>query len=203
MCAETFNLEGESDVLALPHVMVKPETLAKWREWRVPEDIISRAIRQRQRIRQLREAEEWITLPQFAYKMPRLPQVEAQRWGTAKTIDFEGHIAVRSPYVADKIRRTDRWIYRWEYYRPRITIKTRNYNITEEIANMWHTIVTIRYAWDNRTKRYELEYETHNASARAVRICHLTEPYLTHPEKKTRAREILQIYRERPSIPRT
>jgi len=183
--------------------VVKPEILAKWRKWGVPEDIILKAIRQRQRIRQLREAEEWITLPNFAYKMPRLPQVEAQPWGTAKAIDFEGYIAVCKLYVADKIRKIDRWLYRWEYCRPRLTLKTRTYNITEEIANMWHTIVTIRYAWDNRTKRYELEYETHSASARAVRICYLTEPYLTHPEKKARASQILQTYRERPSTPRS
>jgi len=196
----------EPHALALPHVagqVVKPETLAKWRQWGVPEAIIQKAVQQRHTIRDTRQAEEWITLPQFAYKMPRLPLVEAQPWGTAKTIDFEGSIAVRQPFVADKLRRTDRWLYRWEYFRPRITLKTRTYDITEEIANMWHTIVTIRYSWDIRTRRDELEYETHAASSRAVRICHIIQPHLTHPDKKKRAAEILSLYRARPSIPRS
>jgi len=196
--------EEEPHALALPHVQaVKTETLAKWRNWGVPEAIIRMAVQQRHAITETRQAEEWITLPNFAYRMPRLPQVEAQPWGTAKAIDFEGHIAVRQPFVSDKLRKTDRWLYRWEYYRPRITIKTRTYELTEEIANMWHTIVTIRYAWDIRTKRHELDYETHAASARAVRICHLVQPHLTHPEKTRRATEILNTYRAKPSTPRT
>jgi len=181
---------------------VRPETVARWREWGVPEDVIQKAIRQRRHVLELRRTEEMVKVEGFAYPMPRLPEVEAEPWGTAKAIDFEGTISARFPFVADKIKKIDRWLYRWEYYRPRITIKTRTYELTEEIANMWHTMVTIRYVWDVRLGRYALDYETHAASARAVRICLIIEPYLTHPEKKRRATQILQIYRERPSIPR-
>lgn len=181
---------------------VRPENIAKWKAWGVPEDIIEKAIRQRIYATELRRIEEKITVEGFAYPMPRLPKVEAEPWGTAKAIDFEGTIIVHQPFVADRIRKIDRWLYRWEYYRPRITIKTRTYELTEEIANMWHTIVTIKYAWDIRLKAYAIDYETHAASARAVRICQLTQPHLTHPDKKARAKEILTLYRERPSIPR-
>jgi len=65
---------------------------------------------------------------EYEYLMPRMPEIEAQRWGFSKVIDAEGHIDVRFRAVADKIRKIDRWLYRWEYHRPRITVKTRDYN---------------------------------------------------------------------------
>ena len=126
-------------------VAVKPKTLAKWRSWGVPEDIIQKAIKQRTQARELRRREEKVTVEGLAYTMPKLLEVEAEPWGTAKAIDFEGTIVVRQPYVADKVRKIDRWLYRWEYYRPRMGIKTRTYELIEEIANMWHTTVSIKY----------------------------------------------------------
>jgi len=105
-----IHVEEESHTLAIPHVgVVKPDMLAKWRKWGVPENIIERAIKQRTLILEIRKKEEWITIPDFAYKLPRLPKIEANPWGFAKIIDTEGHIAVRFRYVADKIRKTDRW----------------------------------------------------------------------------------------------
>ena len=185
-----------------PIEAVSSKTIEKWRKWGVPETIIRRAIRQRQYVKALRKVEERITPVGYGYAMPRLPEIERRAWGFAKAIDFEGTIIVRQPYVRDKVRKIDRWLYRWEYYRPRIGIKTRTYDPIEEMANMMHTAVEIKRVWDERIKDYAIDYEAHSASARAVRICMLTEPHLTHPEKKRRAREILTIYREKPSIPR-
>lgn len=181
---------------------VKPEILAKWRRWGVPENIIRKAIVQRAHVKALRKVEEWITTPNYAYPMPKLPDVEARPWGFAKSIDFEASIYVRSPALYDKIRKIDRWLYRHEYWRPRIVLKTRTYDLTQEIANLWHVAVEIRREYDIRTRRYAIAYATTVWASRAVRICYLTEPYLTVPEKKKRAREILKIYRERTSIPR-
>jgi len=200
------HLEDIEDGHVIPHLsqlhaeVVKPETLAKWREWGVPEDIISRAIQQRQRMSQIREAEEWITLPHFAYKMPRLPEIEANAWGFAKIIDTEGTIAVRLTKRTDRTAKVDQWLYRYTYQRPRIAITTRTYELTEEIANMIHIGVIIRYPYDKNLKRRVLDYTAPAYTSRAVRICYLTEPYLTVPEKKKRATEILTIYKQRPAI---
>lgn len=184
-----------------PTEVIKPQMLAKWRGWGVPEETIRRAIEQRADARATRKAEERITIPNCAYRVPRLPKIEASPWGFAKVLDTEGSVIVRYRFVANKQRKIDRWLYRWEYYRPLIVVKTRTYELTEEIANLMHTAVGIVRAWDIRMQAYAIDYSARSYSARAVRICHLTEPHLAVPEKRRRAREILTLYKERPSIP--
>jgi len=98
--------------------VVRPEILARWRRWGLQEEIIMQNIAQRQRATKMREVEEWIIIPDFAYQMPRLPEIEAQIWGFAKAIDFEGHISPKATVRQDRIAKTDRWFYRREYHTP-------------------------------------------------------------------------------------
>ena len=180
--------------------VVTPETVARWRRWRVPEEIIERATMQRRRMAIITKVEEHVTIPNYAYRMPRLPQIEAKPWGFAKSIDFEGHIDVRLRKGEDRTAKIDKWLYRYEYQRPRVTITTRTYQPIEEMANMVNVTVVIGHPYDTRLKRRAVIYTATAYGARAVRICHLIEPHLTHPEKKRRAREILTAYREHPMI---
>lgn len=182
-------------------VPVKLETLAKWRQWGVPEDIIKRAIKQRTALIQARKVEERITIPHFAYPMPRLPQIEAQTWGFAKVIDTEGWIETRHFRGKDRIRRIDRWLYRLKYYRPRIGIKTTTYQLTEEFANMLNSFVLIHAEWSEKRGRYDISYYTLPVGARVVRVCYLIQPYLTVPKKKKAAKEILRLYKQSPQVP--
>ncbi len=190
--AHTVHLEDAREV-------IKPAVLARWRSWGVPEERIRDIIRQRLNMATLKETEQYVTVPNYAYRMPRLPEIEAQRWGFAKMIDFEAHIDVKVRTGGrDKIKKIDRWTYKREYIAPRIELTTETYTLTEEIADMIHVTVgavRVRYRGE-----YRIMYHCRAWTARAVRICYLTEPYLTVPEKKRRANQILDTYRETPSI---
>ena len=188
------------DATALLREIEEAETLAKWRRWGVPEQIVRKATLQRKLIALLKKVEEHVTIPNFAYPMPRLPDIEAKPWGFAKSIDFEGTIDTRLRKGEDKITRIDKWLYRYEYQRPRISITTRTYQPTEEMANMMHISLLIEYPYDTRLKRRAIQYSARAYGRRAVRICHLIEPYLTHPDKKRKAREILTTYKKHPMI---
>jgi len=195
--AQVFTTDEEIEKVEV----VKPEVLARWREWGVPEEIIVRAIRQKQAVKEARRVEEWLSIPNFPYMMPRLPKIEANPWGFAKIIDTEGTILPHTRLAHDKVRRINRWLYRWEYYQPVIAVRTRNYNLTEEIANIQNVSVTILREWDIRMRRYALSYHCRSTGVRAIRICLLTVAHLVVPNKKARARKILTEYRERPAIP--
>lgn len=197
---ETIMLNGLEESLNPQELVVKPELLARWREWGVPENIIRRIALQRARVRELRRVEEWIIVPDYAYTMPRLEDVEARAWGVAKSIDYEGTIYVRTIIRKDRIARINGWLYRYEYQRPRIVIETRTYEIIEEIANMLRTAVTVIHVYDHRLRRRVIAYRTAVSGARAVRLAYLIEPHLKHPEKKRRAKEILETYRVSPEI---
>jgi len=151
--------------------VVRPEILARWRQWGLQEEIIMRNIAQRQRTTKMREVEEWITIADFAYQMPHLPEIEAQKWGFVKAIDFEGHISPEATVRQDKIAKKDRWFYRREYHTPRVVISTRDYEIIEEIAHMMHVFVRIIRSYVSVLKRHIIMYRAETEGSRAVMIC--------------------------------
>jgi len=48
--------------------------------------------------------------------------------------------------------------------------------------------------------RYLIMYKAESMVSRAIRICYIMEPYLTIPDKKTRARQVITLYKNRPMI---
>ena len=179
------------------HILHTPTPLVRrWREWEVPEQVIRRALQQRAYASENRAKEQYVELEGFAYPMPRLPLVQKEAWGVAKSIDYEGTIYVRETERRD---RTDEH-YRYTYQRPRIVMETRTYNMMEEIATMLNIAVVIIHPFDIRLGRRVISYRVEVSGARAVRVAYITQQYLKHPEKKRRANAILQIYTDRPAI---
>lgn len=197
-CREHFHLQDAGSGLAHQKQSERPPTplVRRWREWGVSEQLIKRALEQRAYASQLRATEDYVHLEGFAYVMPRLPLVQKAAWGVAKSIDYEGTIYVKETYRTDRIDER----YRYTYLRPRIVLETRTYEIVEEIATMMHVAVMILHVSDPRLARKVVSYRTTVSGARGVRVAYLTEPHLRHPEKKRRARQILETYRERPEL---
>jgi len=180
--------------------VVKPEIVAKWRQWGVPEQVIANVVFQRHRVKTTREMEERIMIPDFVYKMPRLPEIEANAWGFAKAIDSEGTIQPKGIVRTGKIARIDTVAWRRKYYQPRVIISTRDYEPIEEIADMMHVSVRILHTHVRVINHFIIMYRAESAEARAVRICHLVQPHLKILEKKRRAMQILEIYKQAPLI---
>jgi len=171
-------------------------SVKKWREWGVPEHVIRRAVEQRAYASELRAKEDYVELKGFAYPMPRLPLLEKEAWGVAKSIDYEGTIYVRESYKKDRMDER----YRYTYQRPRITIETRTYELIEEIASIMHVSVMILRVFDARLGMKVIVYRAEASGSRGVRIAYLIEPHLKHPEKRLRARLVLETYRTSPEI---
>jgi len=150
--------------------------------------------------------EEYVTVRGFAYSMPRLPEVEKRRWGFAKAIDFEGSIA-EIRVRRNRIAKIDGWKYRWEYMLPYIAITGTSYPLIREMAEMLLIATTPSYrlrtyvARGRIVRERGLTYIVRPQGRRAIRVIYLTEPYLKIPEKRLRARKILETYRESPNIP--
>ena len=195
-----------NNTIAEPVEVVSPKTIEKWRRWGVPEQVIKSEIEWRETLRELRRKEEYVTVEGFAYLMPRLPEVERRSWGFAKAIDFEGSIA-EITVGRDRIAKIDRWKYRWEYQLPYVAISGASYPLIREMAEMLLIATTPTYrlrayvAKGKIVRKRSLQYVVRPQGRRAIRIIYLTEPYLRIPEKRLRARKILEKYRESPNIP--
>lgn len=179
--------------------VLRPDVLARWRIWGVPEATIEAIIRQRRWVLEQRRVEERITVPNFAYMMPRLEPIEMESWGFSKAIDTDGYIRPRVRTTRDKIGRIDRAIYRYEWYEPMVGFASTSYPLAEEIANMMKiTVGAERMVREGRTI---ILYRTRAWTSRAVRVCQLIEPHLTVAKKRERANEVLTTYRDRPTKP--
>jgi hypothetical protein len=160
--------------------------LERWRAIGVPEDTIQAMINQRYQILQKRQVERWITVPNFAYPMPQLPEVQAEPKVNAMALDTDG-------YINPKARH---WTEGKAYQIPMVEFFSTDYQLVEYIANMWNIYVGV-YLYRRRT----LVYRASTRTSRAVRICHLTKPHLI--KQKTRAQEVLNTYKNTPMIPIT
>ncbi|KPV65478.1 MAG: hypothetical protein AOA65_0082 [Candidatus Bathyarchaeota archaeon BA1] len=150
--------------------VVRPETIARWRAWHIPEEIIERAIQQRLHAYRLRKVEGTISIPDFAYRMPRCPEVEAEPKVMAMAIDTDGTIYIREPAKRDKIAKIDRWLYRYEYERPIVVFDQalENYELAERVANMMYTGI---YLTRERVNGWRIRCRALAWTGRAVRIC--------------------------------
>lgn len=174
---------------------VKKEVVEKWRKWGMPEQYITREIRRRAVLPEIRRREEKIRISGFAYLMPRLPEIEKSAWGFAKSIDCEGTIRPEAEYGRKrKINETYRYEY---YYMARVSIETKSYPLIAEYGDMCHLAVTPEYRG-----KLGVFYLVPAAGGRAVRTCYLIEPHLKVQDKKRRAQKVLRIYRQTATIPR-
>jgi len=177
---------------------VRPEVIARWRLIGVPEENIERMIRQRKWVIEQRKREERITLPNILYPTPKT-LVETEIKAFSLGIDLDGWVIPRSPFYHDKVRKIDRWLYRREGYRPLIGFSTSTIEPTKFMANLMLTGISARR--ETRPSRPPtIMYYTRSMGSRAVTCSYHSR--LLVPEKATKVREILTLYRESPLIPK-
>jgi len=171
--------------------VVRPEVLARWRRIGVPEPTIQALIKQRQRAIEARRLEERIRIPELDYPVPELPKVVEKAEVVAMALDTDGWLEERMARE-DKIRRIDRWLYRWEYNVPAIGFVSETYELTEKLADMLNVSIDVHAR--------ALVYRVWAVSSRAMRTIQICQPHLT--KWKERAKLYLEKYKRRPTLPR-
>jgi len=175
--------------------VVRPEVLARWRRIGVPEPTIQALIKQHQRATEARRLEEKIRIPELDYPVPELPKVEEKAEVVAMALDTDGWLEERMARE-DKIRRIDRWRYRWEYTVPAIGFVSETYELTEKLADMLNVSIGVHRV----RPRARLVYRVWAVSSRAMRTIQICQPHLT--KWKERAKLYLEMYKRRPTLPR-
>jgi len=176
--------------------VVRPEVLARWRRLGVPEPTIQAIIKQHQRVMEARKLERKIRIPQLNYLVPPLPKVEEEAKVVAMALDTDGWLEERRT-GGDRIGRIDRIIYRWEYTVPAIGFETDTYKLTEHIANMLNTAVSV--VKTVYLGKVTIMYRTVAWTSRAMRAIQLCEPHFI--KWKERAGHYLEKYKSKPSHP--
>jgi hypothetical protein len=138
----------------------------------------------------------WKRVPEVEYEIPVLPVEELKEperslmigW-LAMALDAEGSLD-EMLHGMDKVTKIDRWTYKYEYIRPRITFAS----ITYELIEKWCRLVG-RKVPEKRPIRFK--YEVSIVGERAIAYLLLTRPYLIR--LKDKAEEFLKKYKIRPS----
>lgn len=176
--------------------VVKPEVLVKWRTF-LPEKTIWELITQRRYVVKQRQLEERITVSNFKYKMPRMPEAEKNPKALALAIMSDGSIRPKTFKGSDRIGRIDRVLYKYETYAPRVTYKVTDLPLATIVANMMFTGITPLKPEKARRRPF---FYTEAVTARAVRAVILMQPHMVG-RWALNADYILKTYREKPSIP--
>jgi len=190
--AQVFTTDEEIEKVEV----IRPEVIIRWRRIGVPEPTIQALIKQHQRATEARRIEKKIRIPELDYPVPQLPKVEEAAKVMAMALDTDGWLEERRARE-DKVERIDRWVYRWEYRVPATGFGTDTYKLTEHIADMLNTSISVvRVVYLGRAT---IIYRTLAWSSRGMRVIQLCEPHFI--KHKERARLYLERYRSRPTRP--
>lgn len=168
----------DEEVILLPPIPVE-----KWIQWGVPNQTIERIVHHRREVAFRRVYERRVKVPNFAYLMPQLPEVEEKAEVFAMAIDTDGSIDPKSP----------RYIRGRRYVNAVVEFTTATFDLTLKIANMLNTGIGIAKLGK------EFHYRTRARRGRAVRACYLMQPHTI--KFKQQVQEVLTLYRKRTLIP--
>ena len=174
---------------------IPERVLRAWRTY-APEQVIHIIINHRAEIYRRRRETEWVTIPEFAYPLPKLKEIEQKPEVFAVAIDTDGLIQTRVKHGRDRLTKIDRWTYRYEYVRPKIWFWSETLQLAVKVANM--ILAPIRPARPRPQRRPSISYVTETEHASAIIATYLAEPYLI--KWKERANQIIKIYKNTPSI---
>ncbi|MCP8308655.1 MAG: hypothetical protein H3Z53_09240 [archaeon] len=138
----------------------------------------------------------WKRVPEVKYEIPVLPVEELKEpertamigW-LVGIVEADGSVH-EEVHMEDKIKKINRWLYRYEYLRPSVSFTSTTY----ELLKQWCRLLGITPP----KKPPEYAYTVRLYGARAIACILLMRSYLIRLRDK--AEKILKKYRERPAI---